>query len=48
MGVSLHRAFGWAVKEFIGTKRQGCSKERKYEKVQEDKGENKHLILFLE
>lgn len=47
MGVSLHRAFGQMVKEFTGTKRQGCSKESKKEKVQEDKGENKHLILLL-
>lgn len=47
MGVSLHRAFGWAVKEFTGTKRQGYSKGRKYEKMQEDKGENKHFMLLL-
>lgn len=46
-GVSLHWSFGWTVKEFTGTKRQGYSKERKYEKEQEDKGENKHLILLL-
>uniref|UniRef100_A0A8B9INC0 Fibroblast growth factor n=1 Tax=Anser cygnoides TaxID=8845 RepID=A0A8B9INC0_ANSCY len=31
-GVSPHRAFGWTEKEFTGTKRQGYSKERKYEK----------------
>lgn len=47
MGVSLHRAFGWAVKKSTGTKMQGYSKESKKEKLQEDKGENKHLILLL-
>lgn len=47
MAVSLHRAFGWAVKEFTGTKRWDYSKERKHENVQEKIGENKHLIPVL-